>query len=47
LQFVLILPDGSKSLVPADWTDFQNSTGAPRVLSARRLGGRPSGGFAS
>jgi hypothetical protein len=22
LYFVLILPDGSKSLVPADWTDF-------------------------
>ncbi|MBA3915359.1 MAG: hypothetical protein H0X25_16195, partial [Acidobacteriales bacterium] len=22
LQFVLILPDGSKSLIPADWTDF-------------------------
>ena len=21
LQFVLILPDGSKSLIPADWTD--------------------------
>jgi len=24
LQFVLVLPDGSKSLVPADWTDFKN-----------------------
>jgi hypothetical protein len=23
LQFVLTLPDGSKSLVPADWTDFK------------------------
>ena len=23
LQFVLILPDGSKSLIPADWTDFK------------------------
>jgi hypothetical protein len=22
LYFVLILPDGSKSLIPADWTDF-------------------------
>lgn len=22
LSFVLILPDGSKSLVPAEWTDF-------------------------
>ena len=25
LQFVLILPDGSKSLIPADWTDFKTS----------------------
>src|SRR5438477_4176673 len=24
LQFVLILPDGSKSRIPADWTDYQN-----------------------
>src|SRR5690348_6508155 len=24
LQFVLILPDGSKSLIPAEWTDFKN-----------------------
>ena len=24
LQFVLILPDGSKSLIPAGWTDFKN-----------------------
>ena len=23
LQFVLILPDGSKSLIPAEWTDFK------------------------
>ena len=30
LQFVLILPDGSKSLVPAEWTDFQNLTGSPQ-----------------
>ena len=22
LQFVLFLPDGSKSLIPAEWTDF-------------------------
>src|SRR4026208_1603582 len=26
LQFVLILPDGSKSLVPADWTDFKTTS---------------------
>src|SRR5439155_8268630 len=31
LQFVLILPDGSKSLVPADWTDFKTSSGAPQA----------------
>ena len=27
LQFVLILPDGSKSLIPADWTDFKTTSG--------------------
>jgi hypothetical protein len=26
LQFVLILPDGSKSLIPAEWTDFNKTT---------------------
>ncbi|MBL8223425.1 MAG: hypothetical protein JNL62_29605, partial [Bryobacterales bacterium] len=31
LQLVLILPDGSKSLVPATWTDFQNSACAPEA----------------
>ncbi|MBZ5726311.1 MAG: Y4bD/Y4pK family protein [Acidobacteriia bacterium] len=30
LQFVLILPDGSKSLIPADWTDFKHPPGAPQ-----------------
>jgi len=29
LQFVLILPDGSKSLFPADWTDFKHPSCAP------------------
>jgi len=29
LQFVLILPDGSKSLIPADWTDFETPAGPP------------------
>jgi Family of unknown function (DUF5372) len=28
LQFVLILPDGSKSLIPADWTDFKTTSSA-------------------
>jgi hypothetical protein len=28
LQFVLILPDGSKSLVPAAWTDFKTVSSA-------------------
>ena len=32
LQFVLILPDGSKSLVPAEWTDFTATTGPPPSL---------------
>jgi hypothetical protein len=27
LHFVLILPDGSKSLVSADWTDFKTDEG--------------------
>ena len=26
LHFILILPDGTKSLVPADWTDFAASS---------------------
>jgi hypothetical protein len=30
LQFVLILPDGSKSLIPADWTDFNTASSAPQ-----------------
>ena len=29
LQFVLVLPDGSKSQIPADWTDFNAATSAP------------------
>ena len=31
LQFVLFLPDGSKSLIPADWTDFKTPTGLPQA----------------
>jgi hypothetical protein len=31
LEFVLILPDGSKSLIPADWTDFKSASGAPQA----------------
>ena len=37
LQFVLILPDGSKSLIPADWTDFQNpacAAQAPQLIGS-------------
>jgi hypothetical protein len=30
LQFVLILPDESKSLIPADWTDFQTPASPPQ-----------------
>ncbi len=30
LQFVLILPDGSKSLIPADWTDFKTVACPPQ-----------------
>ena len=32
LQFVLILPDGSKSLIPADWTDFKSHSCAPQAF---------------
>jgi hypothetical protein len=31
---VLILPDGSKSLIPAEWTDFASRTQTPRTLLA-------------
>jgi hypothetical protein len=31
---VLVLPDGSKSLTPAEWTDFASRTPAPRTLLA-------------
>ncbi|MBZ5612260.1 MAG: Y4bD/Y4pK family protein [Acidobacteriia bacterium] len=31
LEFVLNLPDGSKSLIPADWTDFQIPSCAPQA----------------
>src|SRR5271157_6372485 len=34
LHLVLILPDGSKSLIPADWTDLASSAQPPRALSA-------------
>jgi hypothetical protein len=32
LQFVLILPDGSKSLIPAEWTDFNAAAVPPQNL---------------
>jgi hypothetical protein len=31
---VLVLPDGSKSLIPAEWTDFASRIQAPRTLLA-------------
>ena len=36
LEFVLILPDGSKSLIPADWTDFQIPSCAPQAPASAR-----------
>src|SRR5919199_1724812 len=33
LQLLLILPDGSKSLIPADWTDFETPAGLPQGSS--------------
>src|SRR2546429_9219423 len=40
LQFVLILPDGSKSLVPADWTDFKNASDPQALLLVGSLDDR-------
>jgi len=34
MHLVLILPDGSKSLIPADWTDFASPAPAQRAVSA-------------
>ena len=31
LQFVLILPDGSKSMVSAEWTDFESDDCGPQT----------------
>src|SRR5208337_162357 len=36
LQLVLILPDGTKSLIPAEWTDFE---GAPAASGSPQLVG--------
>ncbi len=35
LHLVLILPDGSKSLIPADWTDLASSTRPHRAISTQ------------
>ena len=34
LHLVLILPDGSKSLIPAEWTDLASAVQLPRALRA-------------
>ncbi|MBK8753985.1 MAG: hypothetical protein IPL99_21085 [Candidatus Competibacteraceae bacterium] len=36
LHFLLILPDQSRSLIPADWTDWARRTQAPRPLPMGR-----------
>src|ERR1039458_5171889 len=33
LYLVLILPDGSKSMIPAEWTDFASATQPQRPVS--------------
>src|SRR5262249_41045505 len=38
LLLVLILPDGSKSLIPADWTDLASSTPSIGTPAATTLG---------
>ena len=38
LLLVLILPDGSKSLIPADWTDLASPTEPVRTPPATTLG---------
>ena len=35
LYLILILPDGSKSMIPADWTDFSSMTRPPKAVSVR------------
>ncbi len=35
LYLILILPDGSKSLIPAGWTDFASVTESREALSVR------------
>src|SRR5213596_3678220 len=42
LTLTLILPDGTKSLIPADWTDLA-PTGPPRgVIGAKQIATRDS-----
>jgi len=35
LYLILILPDGSKSMIPADWTDFSSVTRPREAVSVR------------
>ncbi len=35
LYLILILPDGSKSLIPAEWTDFVSATRPRQAVSVR------------
>ena len=35
LYLILILPDGSKSMIPADWTDFSSMTRPRKAVSVR------------
>ena len=35
LVLILILPDGSKSMIPADWTDLGSAAQPPKSLSAQ------------
>jgi hypothetical protein len=32
LELLLVLPDGSKSLIPADWTDFDDAAGIEEAV---------------
>ena len=39
LELILVLPDGSKSLVPADWTDLREGiSSAEKVETSSSLG---------
>src|SRR5664280_2813098 len=41
LELLLVLPDGSKSLIPSAWTDLEEPTNEETVHAPATLGGMP------